>query len=204
MGLGQLLEDIRQHYVDHFLAVVRRLQRRAGAKVRTEVALCDSEGQPVCEGTLHLPLRIDAVVVQDGEAIESISVDAAKMLSFEPVLFQWSGNLTVFLGPFAWHALEMRLPRLGRGKGWAALQSWFKKWFREDEDGEGALLGLVHFLSDPEESAEAVSFTVDLGSAPVEAFEELLDAIAACGVSETWLGEAGAADSAAPAKWLPE
>jgi hypothetical protein len=38
-------------------------------------------------------------------------------------------------------------------------------------------MGAVHFASDPELSDGAVTFAADLGTAPVEAFEDLLDAL---------------------------
>ena len=46
----------------------------------------------------------------------------------------------------------------------------------------------MHFLSDPEISDGAVTFSVDLGTAPVEAFEELLDAVEALGATLCEIG----------------
>ena len=46
----------------------------------------------------------------------------------------------------------------------------------------------MHFLSDPEISDGAVTFSVDLGTAPMEAFEELLDAVEALGATLCEIG----------------
>ena len=52
-----------------------------------------------------------------------------------------------------------------------------------------AYLYVVHFLSDPEALAQdRVRFTVDLGTAPVDAFEELLDAVDALAAGAVRIG----------------
>jgi hypothetical protein len=87
--------------------------------------------------------------------------------------------------------MSLRVPYRQR-TGWQPLQAWFHRWFRPDEDGTGdSLLGAVHFLSDPKVSEYKVGFEVDLGSAPVEAFEELLDAVEALGGRRCEIGDVG-------------
>jgi hypothetical protein len=46
----------------------------------------------------------------------------------------------------------------------------------------------VHFISDPEISTGAIIFTIDLGTAPVEAFEDLLDALESMGAKHCEIG----------------
>jgi hypothetical protein len=117
-------------------------------------------------------------------------VDSDRLLTFEPIRFAWSGELTVTLGPFQWDNLTVRIPAAEGPADYGPLVDWFREWFREDEDGAGELLGVVHFLSDPEAAEGEVRLTADLGSAPVEAFEGLLDAVAALGVAKAVLGQA--------------
>jgi hypothetical protein len=94
------------------------------------------------------------------------------MLSFEPISFMWGGA-----GPFQWQAMRLQLP-LPETTRWQPLQHWFWRWFKEDAgEHNEPLAGAVHFLSDPEVSDGAVTFAVDLGTAPVESFEDLLDAL---------------------------
>src|SRR5262249_36741942 len=60
-----------------------------------------------------------------------------------------------------------------RNHDWQPLQHWFWRWFKENAgEHNEALVGAVHFLSDPEVSDGTVTFAVDLGTAPVEAFED--------------------------------
>ena len=87
--------------------------------------------------------------------------------------------------------MAFRIPKR-RGTDWQPLKEWFWHWFQQEEDGgEDSLLGAVHFLSDPEVSGKMVVFEADLGSAPVEAFEELLDAVASLSVKQCEIGQAG-------------
>ena len=50
------------------------------------------------------------------------------------------------------------------------------------------LSGAVHFLSDPEVTNRTIKLEADLGSAPVEAFEELLDACVLAGATNVLIG----------------
>ena len=54
--------------------------------------------------------------------------------------------------------------------------------------GNEPLAKAVHFLSDPEISDGAVTFAVDLGTAPVETFEGLLDALEMTGAKRCDIG----------------
>lgn len=170
-GLGALLDQIRAHYVDRLAATVADHE---GAIA--EPALRDEQGVVATEGQLALGMRVDVVIVEHGKRQESLEVDPTTRLSFEPISFDWEGGLDVELRPFCWNGLSLLLS--GDEIAPAALVRWFKKWF--DEDDERAVLpnglcGVVHFLSDPRPTNGGVRFEADFGSAPVEAFEELLD-----------------------------
>jgi hypothetical protein len=190
VGVGELLDRIREHYVTQFTAAAKKLGRRRGVQVASEVVLCNEDGEAVGEGSLGLPMRLDLVAVKGGVATESVSVDSDRMPTFPPIRFAWSSGLTVTLCPFPWDNLTARIPAAAGTSGYGPLVGWFREWFREDEDGAGEPIGVIHFLSDPETVGGEVRFTADLGSAPVEAFEGLLDALAALGAAEVVIGEA--------------
>ncbi len=46
------------------------------------------------------------------------------------------------------------------------------RWFQENDPANDELLGGVHFLSDPENRHDYSQLSIDLGTAPVESFEE--------------------------------
>jgi hypothetical protein len=65
------------------------------------------------------------------------------------------------------------------------------KWFdltEENEPDSDGLSGVVHFISDPESSDGGFTFIVDLGSASIDAFGELLDCLIEMGVETCLIG----------------
>jgi hypothetical protein len=126
-------------------------------------------------------------VIKEGGAT-TLSIDTERMLSFESISFMSGAGLEVRLGPFQWQAMRLRvqLPETAR---WQPLRHWFWRWFKEKaSEHNEALTGAAHFLSDPEVSDGTVTFAVDLGTAPVEAFEDLLDALEVMGAKHCEIG----------------
>lgn len=173
-----------------FADAAEQLRRRSGALVLSEAVLRSQGRNAIVEGVLGLPVRLDLVSVAEGAEPRCLSVNSERLLTFDPVSFVWSEGLRVALGPFQWDSLTVRIPAPVGPVDWKPLVAWFREWFREEEDGAGEPLGVVHFLSDPDVVGGAVRFTADLGSAPVEAFEGLLDAFVALGVPEVTIGGA--------------
>ncbi len=192
MSLEELLEDVRNLYLDSVTAELLAQQAEDDVEIIREPALRDDEGESVPEGSLGLPVRVDMAILRDGE-IESLgNVEIDEMYDFEPVEFAWGDSMAVQLLPFPWDSASIVLPK-GPAYDWAPLKAWFMAWFREEEDeaDDDGPLGAVHFLSDPIEDEQSTILTVDLGSAPLEAFEQLLDAIEKLGVQEVMIGYTG-------------
>jgi hypothetical protein len=189
MDLRLLLDRIREQYTAKLAAAAQELGQRHGVRTLSEIVLRDRDGRPVREGDLGLPIRIDLMALPQGADPEILSVDSDRLLAFEPVSFAWSNELKVNLGPFQWDSLTARILAPTRPTEWDPLTGWYERWFREDEDGDGHLLGVVHFLSDPQDVGGSVRLSADLGSAPVEAFEGLLDAIAALCAPTVFIGK---------------
>lgn len=181
--VGDLLQSIRDLYTDPFADVVARVGGLS------EVALRDRSGRPIRNGSLGLPMRIDLVSVAAG-APQSESVDPERLMRFEPISFVSHAGLHVLLHPFQWDDVLLTFEDPGCHGDWRLMIDWFAEWYRENDDSDGELLGVVHCLSGPEVVRGCVRFTVDLGSAPVEAFEALLDVIAALGVTSIVVGDA--------------
>jgi hypothetical protein len=180
MTPGELFDEIRGHYLSRFGDHVDEVVAE-NPSVAVEVAFRDANGHAVREGTLQLPARSDLVVITNDEAAESHLIETESLLSFDPFEFDWDG-LQVSIEPFRWEECQVTLYRSG-SFDYRPLVAWFEKWFAETEDGDAeSFLGAVHFLSDPTESAGSASLMVDFGSAPVEAVEELFDAVLKSGV----------------------
>jgi hypothetical protein len=189
MTVGQLLDDIRERYLTQFRRSISEVQE-AGMEAWVEPAYCDEDAALAREGELGLPLRLDLVGVADGEAQERVRVDSDSMLSFEPIDFEWRG-LPTRLAPFHWDSCHVRVTGVPKPADWSHLHDWFDHWFDSEDtrqpDSDG-LCGVIHFLSDPKRKGAATVFEVDFGSAPVEAFEEFLDALRDSGATKIEIG----------------
>lgn len=173
MSLGKLLDDIRNYDLERLRQAVEA-RRGSGAQVITEEALRTADGALATDGELALPMRVDVVVLPtNGDPVESLMVDTERMLGFEPVSFTWEGRVEVRVEPFQWSSCRLALQ--GAGLTVRPFRGWFARWF-EGPAPSGPWKGVVHFMSDPEVTGEGMALVVDLGSAPVKAFEELLDA----------------------------
>jgi len=189
MQLGQLLDQIRDYYVSRFIDILNECAADPETTVAHEPAYSDADGEVVTEGRLELPVRGDLLILRDGAVSEVLSVDTDGMLTFEPLEFQWDDNaLHVDLHPFQWNGIPLRIFGLPPNPDWTPLREWFLHWFLEEDPPEDELLGGVHFMSDPEDDGECTQVSIDLGTAPVEVFEELLDALVKLGSNRVQIG----------------
>jgi hypothetical protein len=192
MTVGELLDRTRSHYLAQLTRSWADARRRPGVDVVTEVVLCDVTGAAVREGVWSLPCRLDTCLLQNGEVVDSSMVGTERLIAFAPLEFEWSSGLSVRLAPFPWDYCELRLGSPLSGP--AHFRAWFDRWFdAEDSHPEDAVgfRGVVHFMSDPEVGDGVTRLLVDFGSAPVEAFEQLLDAAVASGQTSVQIGQPG-------------
>ena len=190
MTVGQLLDDIRERYLTQFRRTISEV-KESGLEAWTEPAYRDEDGKLAREGELSLPMRLDLVGMADGEAKDRFRVDSDSMLSFEPIDFDWSDGLPTRVAPFHWDGCHVRVTGIGKAADCSHLCDWFDRWFDSEDTrqpDEHGLYGVVHFLSDPKQEGEALIFEVDFGSAPVEAFEEFLDALRDSGATKIEIG----------------
>jgi len=188
--LGQLLDEIRDYYINRFIDAINEQSLADGVTLTHEPAFCDSNGDVVTEGELAVPSRVDLLVISDGAVSDSILIDTDGILSFEPIAFNWPENdLNVDLHPFQWNWMQVRIFGLKTNADWAPIRDWFIGWFQENDPTDGELLGGVHWLSDPEYGDDYSQLSIDLGTAPVESFEELLDAIGQMGATRVQIGQ---------------
>jgi len=188
MGLTELLEQIRNDYVDQLSLAIDERQAVADVRVIAEPALRDENSRLATDGVLQLPARTDIAIIENEELADMYNVEADRTIDFDAVEFDWGKTLHVEMGPFAWQALSITMPA-DESYVWTPMQDWFWKWFHEEDEADSSeLSGAVHFLSDPIVEGDVVQMQADLGSAPIAAFEEMLDAVSASGVSLCAIG----------------
>jgi hypothetical protein len=192
--VGAVLDQIRDYYLKRLRDALREAREEEGARVIVEPAYRLKDGTLTREGPNSLPLRGDLFTGK-----EMIRVDTKRMLSFEPLRWQWEGALGIQMFPFKWNECRFQIPEVAQRSDWSPLLRWFAKWFDEDDNGKpgkDGLFGVVHFLSDPTPQKDGIEFDVDFGSAPVQAFEGILDAMVAMGTRLVIVGAQGATQSA--------
>ncbi|MEM6679387.1 MAG: hypothetical protein AAF675_16105 [Pseudomonadota bacterium] len=79
-----------------------------------------------------------------------------------------------------------------REPAWLPLRRWYLEWFQSRFSDEAPdLEGALHALEGPVEDPAGWRFTIDLGSAPVEALSDLVLALSATGAARVRIGNAG-------------
>jgi hypothetical protein len=99
------------------------------------------------------------------------------------------GELNVQLHSVVWNRVEVRSARAPATL--LPLSAWVDKWmdFRDTKSaGPDGLAGVVHGTTFPVKTATHWQFMVDFGSAPVEAFTELMTAVAQMGLRDVSVG----------------
>lgn len=188
MGLGELLDQIRMYYLERYRDAMAGCISDADCRMVIEAPFLDANGKPVLEGRLNLPLRGDIFFLKQDQATKSIQIDTENMLGFSPLRFQWKQGLSVHLMPFKWNWLPLTASPARGVHELAPIKDWFERWFEEREIRTDEFFGVVHFLSDPEVTDLGLQFYIDLGSAPVEAFETLLDSCVEIGATSVSIG----------------
>jgi hypothetical protein len=98
-------------------------------------------------------------------------------LNFEQLEYQY-GKMIIKLHPFYWNGCDFILHVKSLENDW--LIEWAKKWIDELDDKQedvNGLTGVIHSATKPELENDTFSFSVDFGSADIEAFLELINEI---------------------------
>ena len=157
--------------MDAFLTAV---SEAAESEVVFEPVLRNADGEPVGDGALNLPCRVDAFQTTDGQ---SRMIDSPGVPKLPDLRISVSG-IQVTLKPFIWDFARVTVQYGSASFPIDDLRDWFDDWFDADEQEElleNGLSGCIHFMSDPETSDGQTSFTIDFGSAPEKAFTTLIE-----------------------------
>ena len=183
MNISDLLEAIRAPYVRILAEAVRR------QPAYVEPAYRQANGALATDGALDLPCRADFIPKEEEQA-EPSTVDSTTQLQFDAQTFDIGGT-AISLSPFVWDWVSVEVAGLTSESALSVLKDWFLQWFDGDDQNnetEEGLFGVTHFMSEPEVTEEAVRVTVDLGSAPAEAVEDLMFRVSDAGARELRVG----------------
>ena len=174
-----------------YLAFYRRLIdsiRITEPETVVELMLMIGDGTNPHGSRFNLPLRVD--IVSGAPANPRLSAaELEEIVAFEPCLLALPSGRSAQLSPFPWHGCDVVFS--GSSEVWTPVLSWFDIWFDRQEkrlpDDHG-LSGVVHSMSEPRPFASKQIFTVDFGSAEIEAFEDLITVLDSMGLSDISFG----------------
>jgi hypothetical protein len=165
------IEPARAIYVAQFQRVITAM-----GDPHIEPALRQSDGSLATDGELELPYRVDLMTEDGGE---SIMVDSPTRSPVAP----WEAHIDsvdVSIAPFVWDCATVSVLGLPERESREPLRQWFLRWFDTEDEGplnEEGLYGVVHYMADPKAIAGGMSITIDFGSASLESFDSLIDAL---------------------------
>ncbi len=167
--LTSILAESREHYLGHYRAVVRRAaaeRPQAAAELLIELTAPTSQ-------LFRRLTRVD--VIWGGAERPSIIEANVDPVSVAECLHEEPGPPVLRVFPVVWNACELRFAdKVGFDD---AFGRWFNRWLdpedRREQDEDG-LAGVIHSVTIPAKRGDTWSFSVDFGSAPVDAALELL------------------------------
>jgi hypothetical protein len=119
--------------------------------------------------------------------LTEVNVDPHAVL--DPCTFELAPGLRATLSTFVWNGIEFRSPHAPSAQH--GLAPWVEKWFdvseshSTDQDG---LAGVIHSVTFPQLTGSGWTFSVDFGSAPVDAVRELIMVLRQAGLSDLEIG----------------
>jgi hypothetical protein len=116
-------------------------------------------------------------------------VNIDRPLHFEPQTFLSSAGVSITVHPFVWNSVDFITKSFPPDS--PEFASWILSWLdledKRSPDKDG-LCGVIHSVTPPGQRGEQWAFSVDFGSAPVVAFEELLAVLRKLGIDSVKAG----------------
>jgi len=176
-SITTLAEKIREHYLDCYVTSLKEFQSMHSPSA-PEVLF---ELQRECAYPFRL-YRADMASNAGGKS-KMQEVNPASHLSFEPFTVTVSPNLEVKLHPIAWNGVDFRI---NASPSWTSLEAWALRWLdvedKHEQDANG-LQGVIHSVTAPKAGGGQSEFSVDFGSAPILAMQELLNVLSDLGAT---------------------
>jgi len=161
------MHQVRAKYIEAFIQSLAQRQAQ-GQDVHPEIRF---ELPAAKRHELYRLVVVDAIEKKpDGS-------HAAIRFTTSPIEADYSGLPIV--SPVTWEELTFRCRPMGFPEERVVV--WGNRWIHDEAPPLGAqdgLTGIIHSVSQPELRNGLVEFRVDLGSAPLDAFEELLSLLA--------------------------
>ena len=176
MTIGELIVSERKEYLKA-LALSVDEQKKAHKNVASEV-LIEMNTRDV-----SLPYRMmrpDILLTEESGKTRLIEVNKDAYVSFDPYLMTLQNGLSVVFHPFHWNGIEFRTR--STQIDWGRLEEWTKFWVDVTDSRYQPTrewLDVVHNVTCPALENGVWSFSVDFGTAPTDALNQLFEIFSA-------------------------
>jgi hypothetical protein len=180
LGAVEFIARVRDTYVDQFRAFAEH-QVAEGVEGASEIKL-ELERS---DGVLKQLYCADFMMATD-DGYEPILFQAENQLFFEPFEAR-IGAIDIAFASFGWDGIEIRYESALTAE--QILDDWHDYWFDPDDerrDPDTVLSGNIHNVV-----VFSGGVSVDMGTAPAEAFWDLLEAFDAAGITRLEIGGDG-------------
>ena len=172
--LQRYITNIRNHYLNIYLDAITSFKKQhEQTEVEALANVLGVEGRP----EIFRWRRFD-LVDQAPEPPQVANFNPATHINFEPQSMVWQKKLKVRLEPIAWNDVGFECTGLNMNK--SQLAHWAERWMDPENkrpvDNHG-LGGRIHAVTFPNKKVNRLEFFVDFGSAPIQAFQELLQVL---------------------------
>ena len=184
MDLYSILNDGRSHYLEFYRSSIAEYRQRFNPSAPEVWIEPNGSKAPAPYNYYRLDLASGSVSPPN---LTDLNVDPHA--DIDPCSFQPVPGVRVTISTFVWNGVEIRSRTVPNDP--LCITPWFEKWFdtREshatDEDG---LSGVIHSVTYPQVTAKGWGFSVDLGSAPLDAVRELMLVLRDAGLTEVEMG----------------
>lgn len=169
--LADLLEKVREHYVSALSAAFAEFTSQHSPSVAELLLEPNGSTVPVPYRYIRIDMGTNG---PSGPKLVDLNLD--QHLAFDPWLCDVRGGLHMQIYPMVWNGIEFMCSK--PPDSLEPLTGWVNRWLdTEDsfESNDGQFQGVIHSTTYPETTEHGWSFSVDFGSAPVSALDELLD-----------------------------
>lgn len=179
--LQRYITNIRNHYLNTYLDAIAAFKaRHEQAEIEAIANVPGIEGQP----EIYRWRRFD-MVDQTPEPPRIANFTPDTHVNFEPQSSLWQKKMKIRFEPIAWNDAGFECIGLSMQK--AQLVQWAERWMDPNSqrpvDNHG-LGGRIHAITFPAKKVNRLEFFVDFGSAPVQAFQELLQVLMLAGTKK--------------------
>jgi len=172
-----IVDEVREHYLNGLQEAVAEFKQeypQAATELLLEVGRSSTYGFRL--------YRMDMAANVDVK-FEMRECNLLNYVNFFPLSLKPLQGLSLKLSPFTWNGVDFSIDATVPS---ILLEQWALRWLNVDdvqENNERGFQSVIHSLTEPMTAAGWTMFSVDFGSAPLVAVEELLKLLAGSGAT---------------------